>query len=248
MTWLARRFGVMLRAAMKASGKASSRRKHRADEGHDDGLQQLQPDVAMLPFGVVEDVVPGERGVGLVGIDALAGDDQRRRPRRTILPQNGEFVSKTKFAQPRKRCQTMTSSLCTSARPESRRDIGSRALLRCRSSLAAAQAGSAVLGASDRFRPRVTVIDRRHGDLAVPTTSPTTGLATFGARPLPVAADSVVATPELRLATAAVRRDVASVDRSHPVRTAGPDWLRAREARIADLRPSSSNSMSGRIS
>ena len=34
------------------------------------------------------------------------------------LPQNGEFVSKTKFAQPRKRRHTTTSSLCTSARPE----------------------------------------------------------------------------------------------------------------------------------
>ena len=34
------------------------------------------------------------------------------------LPQNGEFVSNTKLAQPRKRFHTTTSSLCTSARPE----------------------------------------------------------------------------------------------------------------------------------
>ena len=75
--WLASRLGVMLRAASEGQRERHDRREHRADEGHDDGLQQLQPDVAVLPFVVVEDVVPGERGVRLRRIDARTRDDQR---------------------------------------------------------------------------------------------------------------------------------------------------------------------------
>ena len=96
-TWLASRFGVMLRAARKASGKATIEREQRADEGHDDGLQQLRPDVAVLPLrGCSRSCRTASCEVRFAFDDGRAAEDQaehfasrpaehRRGPRHRLL-------------------------------------------------------------------------------------------------------------------------------------------------------------------
>ena len=112
ITWLTQPVRRDVARREEGQREGDERTEQRAEEGHDDGLQQLGPDVAMLPFVVVPEVVEGERQIGLRPASSRgAGDDQADDLDSPDLSKKGDCVSKMKLAQPRKRLRIFTRSV-----------------------------------------------------------------------------------------------------------------------------------------
>ena len=90
-------------------------REHRADERHDDGLQSFVQTSRCCHSELLRMLSHASARFDLSGsMRSPEKISETTSPAR--LPQNGELVSKTKFAQPQKRWRTLTSSSSISTR------------------------------------------------------------------------------------------------------------------------------------
>ena len=108
----------MLRAARKASGNATSAPSSVPRKAITSVCSSLIDDVAMLPLRVVPEIVEARAASSARPASRSGPAAISARSSPADLPKNGEFGSKMKLGQPRKRLRTLTRSAATRTSPE----------------------------------------------------------------------------------------------------------------------------------